>query len=262
MSIRHSLFLSHGGGPLPLLDDPQHSQLVSQLQHIASQLPKPDAIIVCSAHWEADPIQINAAAAPELLYDYSGFPAAAYQLAYPCPGQPALADAVTAALHEHDINAEQTTQRGLDHGVFVPLSLMFPDASIPCVQVSLHPSLSADQHLKLGHALASIEWPKMLLIGSGFSFHNMQAFFSSAETDDKNLAFEAWLQHTVQRTDISEQQRAEQLCHWQQAPHAHYCHPRAEHLLPLHVCYGALGRPAQQAWSAHVLNKQASFFLW
>ncbi|MCE2572794.1 DODA-type extradiol aromatic ring-opening family dioxygenase [Motilimonas eburnea] len=257
------IFLSHGGGPMPLLGDPSHQAMVATLNTIAKQMVKPSAILVISAHWEADPVMVTSSAAPDLIYDYGGFPSAAYDIRYPCKGEPALAAHVLTALHNHGIEAKENVNRGYDHGLFVPLKIMYPEADIPCVQLSLSSSLDASFHLLLGKALRQIQWNDLLVVGSGFSFHNMQAFFApSQQMKLHNQAFESWLGSTLCTQDMSEQVREQNLAHWQQVPGARACHPREEHLLPLHVCYGLAGRACDQDYSVEILGYQASMFVW
>jgi len=264
MSSPTVLYLSHGGGPLPLLGDPAHQQMVDTLAQIAKLLPKPKVIVVFSAHWEADEVTITHSEKPELIYDYSGFPDAAYDLSYPASGQPKLAEKVRNAFEKAGIRAHLDENRGFDHGLFVPLTLLFPQANIPCIQVSLLKNLSAKQHLALGEALKGLFDDETLVIGSGFSFHNMRAFFAkeSAESTVKNRAFEQWLQQTCSDEGITEAERYQRLKDWESAPHARYCHPREEHLLPLHVCYGLMQRPCDEVFEVTILNKLASMYLW
>lgn len=259
-----SLFLSHGGGPMPLLGDAGHQQMVACLQTIAAQIPKPDAIILISAHWEETITTITSASKPALIYDYYGFPEEAYQLSYPCLGEPKLANKLYDLFEQTGIKAKLDDQRGFDHGMFVPLSIMYPAADIPCVQVSLLNSLDASEHIKIGQALKSVQSENILVIGSGFSFHNMKAFFSphSAENQTKNENFESWLIQTCNSTELDEAARSERLIHWQQAPFARFCHPREEHLLPLHVCYGFTGQACSEVFELTILNKKASMYLW
>jgi 4,5-DOPA dioxygenase extradiol len=258
------LFLSHGGGPMPLLGDAGHADMVACLQHIAGSIEKPSAILVVSAHWEAEISTITSAAAPSLIYDYYGFPEESYSIEYPCLGQPELANRVHEALLGAGIAAKLDDQRGFDHGVFVPLKIMYPDAEIPCVQLSLLSSLDPEAHLQMGRALRALADSNVLIIGSGFSFHNMQAFFSSDTTESKamNESFEKWLQQTCASAEISEEERSHRLLNWQSAPAARYCHPREEHLLPIHVCYGATGERCSEIFTIKILNKKSSMFLW
>jgi 4,5-DOPA dioxygenase extradiol len=134
---RRALFLSHGGGPLPLLGDDSHAEMVSCLEGIAGTIPRPSAAIVVSAHWEAGNPTVTSGANPNLVYDYSGFPPESYDIRYPCPGNPPLASSITKQLRKAGINAVSDSARGFDHGLFVPMKIMYPEADVPCVQLSL-----------------------------------------------------------------------------------------------------------------------------
>ncbi|AFJ02520.1 Putative cytoplasmic protein [Methylophaga frappieri] len=261
---RRALFLSHGGGPLPLLGDTSHQEMVMGLQAIAKQIRKPSAIIVVSAHWESKQAAVTAAAKPALLYDYNGFPPAAYQIEYPCQGHPLLAEAIKNKLNQAGISCRADSKRGFDHGLFVPLKIMYPQADIPCVQLSLFSHLDPLLHINLGRALQQIADPDLLLIGSGFSFHNMRAFFTpeTSATAQANREFEQWLHDTCQNPGMTELQRSQALINWQNASHAEFCHPRAEHLMPLHVCYGFAESACTRAYSLSILDKRASMYLW
>lgn len=258
------LFISHGGGPMPLLGDPGHREMVDRLTEIAQTLPKPSAILVISAHWEESLPTITSGSSPSLIYDYYGFPPESYGIQYPCPGEPALAGKVQAALEKAGIPAKLDDQRGFDHGLFVPLKLMYPEADIPCVQLSLVNTLDARTHLDIGRALQALDHDNLLVIGSGFSFHNMRAFFAptTADIQARNEAFEDWLEETCTDPGMSEGARFDRLVHWEAAPHARFCHPREEHLLPLHVCYGMAGKAAKQRIEATILGKQSGMFYW
>ena len=258
------LFVSHGGGPLPLLGDPGHGEMVRCLQKIAGRLRKPSAILVVSAHWEEKQPTITSAHQPSLIYDYFGFPAESYHIEYSCPGNPELAADVERALRREGMEPELDAQRGFDHGLFVPLKLLFPAADIPCIQLSLTGNLDPPQHLAMGHALQSLECENLLVVGSGFSFHNMREFFAP-ETDSTrqlNSAFEHWLHETCTSDTLDEAERMQRLIHWEKAPGARFCHPREEHLLPLHVCYGLAGRACSEAFTLNILDKRASMYLW
>lgn len=259
-----TLFLSHGGGPLPLLGDTAHREMLDGLRAVAATMSKPTAILVISAHWEAPAFTLTSAANPSLLYDYYGFPPEAYRIAYPCPGHPVLAQTVEAALVQAGLPAQLDAQRGLDHGVFVPLKILYPEADIPCVQLSLHHSLDPAVHLALGRALATVHHEGLLVIGSGFTFHNMRAFMepASSAAAAHNTAFEQWLQDTCCNPALDDAARTARLLQWEQAPGARFCHPREEHLLPLHVCYGVAQRACSQRRAMTVLNRQCSQFLW
>lgn len=262
--MKHILYIAHGGGPMPLLGDKSHENMVTKLREAAAQMPKPQAILVISAHWETDIPHVTTAAKPELIYDYYGFPAESYTVEYPAPGEPALAEQLLGAVTAAGIEAQGDAKRGFDHGLFVPLKLMYPEADIPCVQLSLMNHLNADTHIKLGQALQTLDYDNLLILGSGFSFHNMRAFFTPnhVEADSQNAAFQAWLERVCSDHEMNEKQRRHLLANWQQAPHARFCHPREEHLLPLHVCYGVAGRACERATTVYALNKEARLFYW
>lgn len=262
-------FVSHGGGPMPLLGDPSHDALVHSLQDMAHHMPRPSAIVVVSAHWEQTQPTVTTSPQPALIYDYGGFPPESYAITYPAPGSPTLAARAIHTLNTHGLHAQEDPQRGFDHGMFVPLKLMYPQADIPCIQLSLCHDLNPAKHLAMGQALRTLadnatpEAP-LLLLGSGFSFHNMRAFFSAPTPDTQalNHSFEQWLHDTCCDAALSDADRHERLLHWAQAPGARYCHPREEHLLPLHVCVGAAQGAARKAWRFEVLGQQASAYLW
>jgi 4,5-DOPA dioxygenase extradiol len=258
------LFLSHGGGPLPLLGDKAHGEMVAVLKKVTPDLGRPSAILVISAHWEEDAPTITSGASPPLIYDYYGFPEEAYAIEYPAPGAPMLANKIFGLLKNQGIGASLTDQRGFDHGLFVPLKIMYPDAAIPCIQLSLVKSLRPDEHIRIGKALAGLLDDNVLVIGSGFSFHNLKAFFapSTTETQSMNEAFEQWLIETCSSRRLSEPEREHRLVNWESAPAARYCHPREEHLLPLHVCYGVAGSPARQVFRFEIMGKKSSVYLW
>lgn len=263
-SLSPVLFLSHGGGPMPLLGDASHHQLIQFTQEITQTFAKPSAILVISAHWEEDKPTITSSVSPPLIYDYNGFPKESYEIKYPAPGAPALASKVLNLLKNAGMDTELDDQRGFDHGVFVPLKLMYPQADIPCVQLSLVNNLQPRQHIQIGKALADLRQENVLIIGSGFTFHNMRAFFSPAtkESQAMNTAFEQWLIDTCSGNQYSEAQREQRLINWDSAPAARYCHPREEHLLPLLVCYGVAGVAAKQVFALEILGKMSSAYLW
>jgi 4,5-DOPA dioxygenase extradiol len=265
MGTKHQiLFLSHGGGPMPLLGDPGHAEMVVCLQKLASDIPKPSAILVVSAHWEEEQPSITSGASPSLIYDYYGFPEESYSIQYPCKGEPALAKKIHEQLDQVGIESQLDEARGFDHGLFIPLKIMFPEADIPCVQLSLLNNLDPAQHIALGEALQGLEYDNLLVIGSGFSFHNLKAFFApaTAESAALNESFESWLQDTLSDSGISQKERDQRLCDWEKAPGASYCHPREEHLLPLHVCAGLAGRACDELFEVTILNKKSSMYLW
>ncbi len=263
-AISNILFISHGGGPLPLLGDKGHKEMIDQLQNISKQIKRPDAILIISAHWEENVPTVTAAAHPDLIYDYYGFPKESYEIKYPCKGEPELAQQVFSVLDEQGLKPSLDAQRGLDHGVFVPMKLMYPQADIPCVQLSLCRSLDPELHQQIGRALQNLPYKNLLVIGSGFSFHNLKAFFVEevAEREKWNVAFEDWLVDVMINPNLDEAERGLKLNHWSQATGARYCHPREEHLLPLHVCYGLAQAKAQKHYVVDILGVKSSMYLW
>lgn len=258
------LFLSHGGGPMPLLGDEGHREMVDCLKRLAEKLRKPSAIIVISAHWEEDIATITSGEKPSLIYDYYGFPKESYSISYPCLGEPSLASQLHAVLDRAHIPVRLDQERGFDHGLFVPLKIMFPNADIPCIQLSLIKSLSPVEHLELGRLLHQVDYENLLVIGSGFSFHNIREFFNPGTIDSQamNAAFEAWLVETCSSPDIDEKTREQRLIHWEKAPFARYCHPREDHLLPLHVCYGLAQAGCTEHFELQILKKKSSMYFW
>lgn len=258
------VFVSHGGGPLPLLGDTGHEQMVVNLVELAATLPRPKAIVVFSAHWETSVATVTSGLAPELIYDYYGFAPESYQITYPAAGSPELAARIAALLHADAQAVALDNNRGFDHGLFVPLKLMYPDADIPCVQLSLNSNLNPAQHIAMGRALAPLKDEGVLLLGSGLTFHNLAAFFAepTLQSDAANNAFESWLGETCCNLNCTETEREQRLLHWAQAPHARYCHPREEHLLPLLVCYGAAATAASKYHKFSIMNKSVGSVIW
>ena len=257
------LYFSHGGGPMPILGDPGHQAMVEFMRQLPSQLTKPDAILVVSAHWEEDVATLMGARAPAMFYDYYGFPKEAYEIIYPAPGSPELAERIAESLEKNHIPARIDPQRGFDHGLFIPLKLMYPAADIPALQLSLVRGLDPGVHIALGKALRDLNQENILVIGSGFSFHNIGAFTwgGMGKPDAANDLFQNWLIE-VCSGPISPPEREKRLIAWEQAPSARYCHPREEHLLPLHVCMGMANKPAKLVFDDQIAGKRALGFLW
>lgn len=258
------LYLPHGGGPMPLMEDPAHAGLIAFLRGLAAHYPRPAALVVISGHWEAPVPALNAAAAPALLYDYYGFPPETYRITYPAPGDPALAGRVASLLEAGGFASELVTTRGYDHGVFVPLKLVYPDADVPIVQLSLIKGLDAAQHIALGRCLAPLREQDVMIVGSGMSFHNLQAIFAGERPELRAAsdAFDTWLRTTLTDTALDETARSTALVNWAQAPYARFAHPREEHLLPLHVCYGAAAAPAKLLFNEPLMGHRVSGFGW
>lgn len=257
------IYFSHGGGPLPLLGDASHRAMVTFMRGLPAMLETPEAILVISAHWEEKAATVLDDPAPPLFYDYYGFPDEAYEVAYPAPGHPALAKRIVELLTRSQIKAGVDSDRGFDHGLFIPLKLMYPEADIPALQLSLIRGLNPARHIELGQALRELLAENILIIGSGFSFHNMRAFEWDGKNvpDSANDAFQDWL-IDVCTGHMSKEEREQRLREWEQAPSARYCHPREEHLLPLHVCVGAADMPATTIFDDYILGKRGVAFRW
>ena len=262
-NVAQIVYFSHGGGPLPILGDPSHEAMVDFMRQLPSRLKKPDAILVISAHWEESTATLLGAQTPSMLYDYYGFPDEAYEMTYPAPGNPNLANRIAGLLNQNGIPARVDPQRGFDHGLYIPLKLMYPEADIPSLQLSLLSGLDPIVHLDLGAALRNLTNENILIIGSGFSFHNMRAFSwrGMNAPDPANDAFQDWLVD-VCTSELSQGEREKRLMDWQKAPSARYCHPREEHLLPLHVCAGIANKSAKLIFDDYILGKRAVAFLW
>lgn len=262
-----TLYIPHGGGPCFFMETPpgfppdMWQKMATYLRGIADGLPaRPNAILVISGHWEMPTATVNAAPHPALLFDYYGFPESTYHLTYPAPGSPELAARVRGLLDAAGMPHAQDTQRGLDHGVFVPFKLIYPDADIPVVQLSLLQGLDPASHLALGQVLSPLRDEGVLIVGSGMSYHNLRDFFRDEPHSNAQAAqFDDWLVETV--TAANPEQRALRLQDWAAAPGARACHPRAEHLLPLMVAVGAAGDdPGRHAYGERLLGKAVSGF--
>ncbi len=257
------VYFSHGGGPLPILGDPGHKAMVDFMKRLPDQLHRPDFILVVSAHWEESAATLLGAKNPAMFYDYYGFPDQAYEITYPAPGSPEYARRIAGLLEDNQIPSRIDPQRGYDHGLFIPLKLMYPQADIPCMQLSLLRGLNPGAHIALGKALRGLLPENVLVIGSGFSFHNMRAFSweGSGAPDPANEAFQNWLIE-VCTGPLPQPEREQRLVAWEQAPSARYCHPREEHLLPLHVCLGMANKEARLVFDDQILGKRSVAFLW
>jgi len=256
-------FIPHGGGPCFFMDwNPPHAwhKMADFLKNLSTTLPRqPKAIVMVSAHWLEPQISVTSGVQPSLIYDYYGFPPHTYELKYPAAGQPALAEKIVADLKTAGIPSASDAQRGFDHGMFIPMLLMFPQADIPVVQMSLHNSLDPAQHLAVGEALQNLRSQDVLIIGSGMSFHNMRAYGNKQYSPISDL-FDEWLTHAASATPT---ERTQLLTNWVQAPHARDCHPpRAEeHLIPLMTVAGAAGNDlGRKVFSDRVLETTLSAF--
>ncbi|MBK0392805.1 DODA-type extradiol aromatic ring-opening family dioxygenase [Ramlibacter algicola] len=236
-----TFFLSHGGGPWPFMDGPWRDRcawLERSLVDIPQHLPqRPSAVLVVSGHWEEPEFTVSSGEHPGMEYDYYGFPQEMYSIRYPAPGSPGLAQRTQQLLAQAGWDAKSDAQRGFDHGTFSLMKVMYPDADVPVVQLSLKATLDPDEHFRAGEAIAPLRDEGVLVIGSGLSYHNLRAFGPAGE--QPSASFDAWLRTVMGEPDP--RKRRQQLAHWQQAPGARASHPREDHLLPLHVVAGAAG---------------------
>ncbi|HSV04646.1 MAG TPA: class III extradiol ring-cleavage dioxygenase [Phenylobacterium sp.] len=234
-----TVFIPHGAGPCFFMDwtrgpADDWAPLAEWLKGLVGSLPeRPKAILVISGHWEAPAFTVGSAERPPLIFDYYGFPEHTYRLRFEAPGSPALARRIRELLVAAGLPAQEDAERGYDHGVFVPLKLVTPEADIPVVQLSLNQDLDPDTHLAAGRALAPLRDEGVLIVGSGMSWHNMRGF--TPAFTGKSAAFDAWLAQAT----ADPARREEALRHWAEAPYAREAHPREEHLAPLFVAAGA-----------------------
>ncbi|MDG6094349.1 dioxygenase [Acetobacter sp. AN02] len=252
------LFLPHGGGPCFFMDQPEWDGMADYLRSIAPGLPqRPAGIVVVSGHWETKVPTVTTSPVPSLLFDYYGFPEHTYHLKYPAPGSPALAARVRGLLDAAGISSAEDAERGLDHGVFVPFLVAFPEADIPVVELSLQENLSPGEHLRIGQALESLRDENILIVTTGMNFHNLRLFWSQDQrVTEAAQQFDDWLAGAA---EASPAVRDEKLRHWEEAPAARLCHPREEHLLPLMVAAGAAGQDlGVRDYSEEVLGKAMS----
>ena len=259
MTTQPTYFIPHGGGPCFFMDDPRGiwTGMAAFLRGLPATLAeRPKAILVVSGHWETDGFAFTGAEKPGLTYDYHGFPPHTYALKYEVPGAPALAAKAADLLDGHGIKAGVDATRGLDHGVFAPLKVAFPDADIPLVEMSVDRSLDPALHLAAGQALAPLRTEGVLILGSGMSFHNMRAYGDPRATAPAE-AFDRWL---VESATMDGAGRAERLAQWANAPSGRFAHPDAEHLLPLMVAAGAAQGAGEHVYGEHVLATAISGF--
>jgi aromatic ring-opening dioxygenase catalytic subunit (LigB family) len=256
------VFLPHGGGPWPFVDlrigsKAEQAELARYLRSVAS-VPHtpPKAVLVISAHWEEAVPTVMTSPAPPLLYDYYGFPPESYEITWPAPGEPALAQRVRALLAGAGFESAANAERGFDHGTFVPLKLAYPDADVPTVQLSLKRGLDPKEHLALGRALAPLRDEGVFIVGSGMTFHNLRAF--GPQSSQAAEAFDGWLRETA---TLGQAERDARLSDWTNAPAARQAHPREEHLLPLMVIAGAAGADrGALAYNGKILDLRLSAY--
>ncbi|MFZ5723800.1 MAG: DODA-type extradiol aromatic ring-opening family dioxygenase [Pseudomonadota bacterium] len=235
MTRQPVLFISHGAPTFAL----EPGRAGALLRAAGERLPAPTAIVVVSPHWVTRDFAVTAAVRPETIHDFGGFPAPLYALRYPAPGAPALAARVAGLLQAAGVPARLDEQRGLDHGAWVPLMHLYPQAQVPVIQVSMPQSLDARAAWRLGEVLAPLREEGVLIVGSGSLTHNLYEFFATGGSDDVvpyAREFVDWARAAVQRHD-----RAALVDYLRAAPNAGRAHPTPEHYLPLLVAAGAAG---------------------
>jgi 4,5-DOPA dioxygenase extradiol len=250
MAPMPSLFVSHGAPTLAIQDSPARRFL----QAYGQTLPEPRGILVLSAHFEAAGAVVTATPRPETIYDFWGFPQPLYEIVYTAPGSPALAGNVAQLLENAGIRVRLDTERGLDHGAWVPLSLLYPEARVPVVQLCIDPAAGPEYHLRLGEILRPLRDEGVLLLGSGSVTHNLREL-AGADDAAPNwvVAFSEWVAEAIAGRRVKEL-----LAYRKIGPHAQRNHPTEEHFLPLLAALGAagsgeVGRRVHQSYSYGVL---------
>jgi len=253
-----SLFVSHGAPTLPLEDVPAKEFL----KDLGRMYPNPRAVICVSAHWETDSPQVNSGERPETIHDFYGFPSALYKMIYPAKGSPEIAEEVAGRVRRAGMDCTVNEARGLDHGAWVPLMLMFPRANIPVVQLSIQHHLDPAEHMRLGKAVASLREGGILILGSGGAVHPLgyADFWEGKETDKWALSFDDWLAEAVTSWDT-----AGLVDFRRRAPYPERAHPRPDHYMPLMAAVGSAGesvkgRVLHRSWQYGDLGMAAYAF--
>jgi aromatic ring-opening dioxygenase catalytic subunit (LigB family) len=232
-------FISHGGGPWPWMKD-QMNGAYDRLEAALKEMPRqlgttPKAVLVISGHWEERDFTVMSSPTPQMIYDYSGFPEYTYDIKYAAPGSPQTAERVRGLIERAGFSVGLDAQRGFDHGTFTPLAVIYPDADVPVLQLSLKRGYDAREHIAVGRALAPLRDEGVLILGSGLSYHNLREFGPRAK--EPSAALDQWLQETLLAASPAE--RVARLIEWEAAPAARKAHPQEDHLLPLMVVVGA-----------------------
>ena len=238
-------FISHGGGPWPWIKDQMPGDL-GPLERSLQAIPRelgttPEAVLVISGHWEAPAFTVQTSPAPPMVYDYGGFPEFTYHIQYPAPGSPAVAARVGELLDAAGLGHRDDPHRGFDHGTFAPLYVMYPEADVPVLQLSMVHGYDPELHLAAGRALAPLRDEGVLIIGSGFMTHGLpyiESWDPAAPPPAWSRDFDAWAEDSLARGDL------DQLFNFRhRGPAARYAHPTADHFVPLFVTLGAASDP-------------------
>ncbi|WP_136656864.1 class III extradiol ring-cleavage dioxygenase [Nitratireductor sp. XY-223] len=253
MTALPSLFLSHGSPDIAIADTEAHTFLGK----LGRELPRPDAIVVVSAHFEAGGVAISGDKVPATIHDFGGFAKELYEIEYAAPGSPALAERLACMMRNDGLAAGVVRDRGFDHGTWVPLHLLYPDADIPVVQVSVDPHAGPEHHHRLGRALEPLRHENILIAGSGSMTHNLQKAFAAFRCGERAAATPAWVSQYVDWMDskLETGDLEALLAYRDRAPYAVENHPTDEHLMPLFSAVGAAG----EGWKARKLHSSCDF---
>jgi 4,5-DOPA dioxygenase extradiol len=263
MSIRlDPIFVSHGAPTLARALAPGEAAVREAMDDYGRSQPKPRAIVVASAHWLTEHPRLSAAEAPETVPDFGGFPKELYTIRYPAPGSPAMARRAADLLGKAGFSVDLDPSQGLDHGAWVPLSALWPDADVPVLQLSVQPRSSAAHHLAVGRALQPLVGEGVLIVGSGGAVHSLGQlnWKGKSEPHPWAIEFDDWIAAALAEGRIDDAVAFERL-----APHAREAHPSTEHFLPLFVPLGAAGEsargvPIHRSWTYGSLSMAAYRF--
>ncbi|KAL0938298.1 extradiol dioxygenase domain-containing protein [Colletotrichum truncatum] len=269
--------VSHGGGPMPVLGDPGHASITASLKNRVPKILKlntpeaPRAIVVVTAHWSEVRPTISSGASHNLYYDYGGFPREAYSLKYPAPGSPSIAEEVKTALEKEGLSPVLDSQRGWDHGVFIPMLLVNPAANVPIIQLSVLVSEDPEEHIRMGRALSALRDSNVAILGSGFaSLHNlskMRFLFMGDPSAAAKLGKQVneWNKELTDATVKEKwEDRKAALSGWRKFSHSYDMHPRGggEHFMPLLVCAGAANDEVARVYKDDFLGLDINTYYW
>jgi 4,5-DOPA dioxygenase extradiol len=255
-----AVFVSHGAPTLAL----EQNDTVEFLKRLGTELGRPEAILCVSAHWNTETPTVSGAERPETIHDFGGFSDELYRMRYPAPGAPGVAARVRGLLGEAGLASTISPTRGLDHGAWVPLKLIYPEADVPVTQLSVQPSLGTEHHFRLGRALAPLREEGVLILATGSATHNLSKIGRGDVPPEWAREFDEWLTRKIAEGALDELFNYRRL-----APHAAVAHPTEEHLLPLFVAMGAgsvdvqaRGRVLHRGWTWGSLSMAAYGFGW
>lgn len=247
MTDQPSYYISHGGGPWPWVPDMRRAfvRLEESLARMPAELPeRPRAVLMISGHWETEDVAVMHAACPPMVYDYRGFPPQTYEVTYPSPGAPGVAERAAALIGAAGFDVRLDDRQGYDHGTFVPMQVMYPQADMPLFQVSIRRNYDPAQHFAIGRALAPLRGEGVLIVGSGLSYHNLRRF--GPEAEKPSTEFDGWLAEALA---LPPEQRTAALLDWESAPSARIAHAEEDHLVPLFTALGAAeAEPASRTY--------------